>query len=162
MYNFITFRTYDSVDEYVKKLNYQDIATKIKQYNIDSYLDTSNKGAYLNGDIIDIIKKLLFEYDGEYYDLVSFAIMPNHIHMLILPKQKLSVIMKMLKGNSAININKLLDKKGRFWAREYYDRVVRDEKQFYNTIEYILNNPIKVNLIDSENRVYCNTDFSRY
>jgi REP element-mobilizing transposase RayT len=158
MYNFITFRTHDSIDEYVRKLNSQNLSTKIKQYNIDNYLDNSTNGAYLNGEIVDIIKDLLFKFDKEYYELIAFAIMPNHIHIVILPKEKLSVIMKMLKGNSSIQINKILNKKGVFWAREYYDKVIRDEKQFYNTIEYVLNNPFKANLEDSKNRIYSNTD----
>ncbi len=161
MYNFITFRTHDSIDEYVHKLNSQNLSTKIKQYNIDNYLDNSTNGAYLNGKIVDIIKDLLFKFDKEYYDLIAFAIMPNHIHIVILPKKKLSVIMKMLKGNSSIQINKILNKKGVFWAREYYDKVIRDEKQFYNTIEYVLNNPFKANLSDSTNRIYSNTGFNR-
>jgi len=48
---------------------------------------------------------------------------------------------------------------GNFWAREYCDKVLRDEKQVDKTIHYILSNPIKANLIDAKERVFHNTDF---
>ena len=154
MLNFITFRTYDSIDEYIKRLSLSDINNKQKQYQIDQYLDNSQNGAYLHKEQIKIIKGILFEYDNVYYELYSFAIMPNHIHLLLLPKIKLSDILKQIKGKSAILLNNSLDKKGTFWAREYYDKVIRDENHLNIVMEYILNNPIKVNLDDSDIRVY--------
>jgi REP element-mobilizing transposase RayT len=160
MYNFITFRTFKSVDEYVKRLSFEDIDTKIKQYKIDKYLDNSNTGSYLYDTKLEIMKNILFENDDIYYDLICFSIMPNHIHILIKPKEKLSKIMQKIKGKSSKLLNKSLEFKGRFWAREYYDKVIRDEKQLNTTIEYILNNPLKANLEDSSYRTYCNTNFS--
>jgi len=154
MYNFITFRTFKSIDEYVKRVSLSNINTKIKQYKIDNYLDNSSKGCYFYNKQIDILKDILFEYDNVDYKLISFAIMPNHIHLLIQPYSKLSKIMQKIKGKSAKILNESLNIKGKFWAREYYDKIIRDEKQFFLTIEYILNNPIKADLQDSESRVY--------
>jgi REP element-mobilizing transposase RayT len=155
MYNFVTFRTYKSIDEYVKKINLLEIDTKIKQYKIDNYLDSSLKGCHLHDKQITILKDVLFEYDNIDYELIAFAIMPNHIHLLLNPYKKLSKIMQNIKGKSAKKINESLNLSGKFWAREYYDKVIRDEKQFNITIEYILNNPIKANLKDAKDRVYC-------
>ena len=80
--------------------------------------------------------------------------MPNHIHMLLSPKSTLSNILQKIKGKSAKQLNESLNKKGKFWAREYYDKIIKDEKQLKVVMEYILNNPIKANLDDAKDRVY--------
>ena len=69
--------------------------------------------------------------------------------------------MKSLKGSSAKLLNESLNMSGSFWAREYYDKVLRDEEQVDKTIRYILDNPVKANLSDVKERVFRNTDFSR-
>jgi REP element-mobilizing transposase RayT len=155
MYNFITFRTYKSVDEYIKKLNSLDMDTKLKQYKIDIYLDCSNNGCYLYNKQITILKNVLYEHNNIDYELVAFAIMPNHVHLLLQPFKKLSEIMRHIKGKTAKKINESLNLNGKFWAREYYDKVIRNDKQFNITVEYILNNPTKANLKDANDRVYC-------
>ena len=81
-YQFITFRTYDSVDEYVTKIQNSNDSQKLKQYKIDQYLDKSTNGAYLSGDIIDIFMDIILQEDENLYDMEILSIMPNHIHML--------------------------------------------------------------------------------
>jgi REP element-mobilizing transposase RayT len=154
MYNFITFRTFKSVDEYLQRLNGLNLSTKEKQYKIDKYLDNSQNGACFYGIVLERMKEILFEFDGVNYELVAFVIMPNHIHIIILPKINLAIIMKNLKGKSGKTLNELLEMSGNFWAREYYDKVIRNEKHLLQTIEYILHNPIKAGLKDAENRVW--------
>jgi len=51
----VTFRTYESVDEYVKNIQNSTDTEKIKQYKIDQYLDRSQNGAYFFDDAIDIM-----------------------------------------------------------------------------------------------------------
>ena len=153
-YQFITFRTNDSLDGYLKKIYTSEEKNSKKQMLADSYLDNSNKGAYLYDNKIDIFKKIIFDKNHELYELVSFAIMPNHIHLLLKQKASLVDIIKYIKGKSAIELNRVLGKNGQFWARDYYDRGIRDNAHFSTIYEYILNNPTKANLIDAEDRVY--------
>jgi REP element-mobilizing transposase RayT len=154
MCNFITFRTHKSVDEYIKRVSNEKIENRVKQYKIDKYLDNSTCGAYFYDNSIAILRDILFEFDTILYQLYCFSIMPNHVHVLFEPKDDLSFIMKRIKGKSAKIINSHLNLCGTFWAREYYDKVIRNQKQFDTTVEYILNNPRKANLQDSEYRVY--------
>ncbi len=153
-YQFITFRTHDSVDEFLFKIRDENISNSKKEYKIDQYLDQSSNGCYLNDEVV----KFLFDYfrnnDQNFYDLVSFCIMPNHIHILFKQNIELSKIMKQIKGTTSFKINKILERKGRFWENNYYDKVIRDEKHFIRTYEYIKNNPIKAGLKDLENRFY--------
>jgi putative transposase len=62
--------------------------------------------------------------------------------------EPLDRIMKRIKGASARYANLELDRTGStFWQKESYDRFVRTERELNNTIAYILNNPVKANLV---------------
>jgi putative transposase len=39
-----------------------------------------------------------------------------------------------------------MDRTGRFWEHESYDRLVRDRNELYRVVQYILQNPVKVGL----------------
>ena len=54
------------------------------------------------------------------------------------------------KGFTARQINKLLGRSGNFWQRDYFDRLVRDEKHFANCVRYIRRNPEKAQLTKKE------------
>ena len=138
-FQFITFRTHDSVDAFVKKLHARYQTSSQKQYAIDQYLDRSPKGAYLNGDVVTLLGDYL-KQDQPLFDLAAYAIMPNHVHLLIKPLQELALVMNQIKGVSAQLINRQLGKKGKFWAAEYFDKLVRDEHHFNIVYEYIRNN----------------------
>jgi len=68
--------------------------------------------------------------------------------MLINPAEELSRIMHGIKSFTAHEINKMLNRKGKVWQDENYDRVIRNEKEFVEKINYIANNPIKAGLAD--------------
>ena len=103
---------------------------------------------------IEIFKQTLLKRDNDLYELIAFAIMPNHIHLLLKQKVSLVNIVKYIKGKSAIELNKTLGRNGQFWARDYYDRAIRNEAHFSTVYRYILNNPLKANLTDAKERVY--------
>ena len=153
-YQFVTFRTYDSLDYYIQKISNLDIDNSKKQYLIDKNLDKSNNGAYFYGDILKLTKEIILSKDGNLFDLVSFVIMPNHIHLLFKEKIKLNEAIKILKGGLSYKINKMLSKKGTFFAKSYYDKIVRDQNQFDLVYSYIQNNPIKSGLSDYKDRYY--------
>ena len=147
-YQFVTFRTYDSVDTYVQNIQNSNELEKIKQYKIDTYLDTSLNGAYFYDEVIDIMIDVILEEDEHLYDMEIVAIMPNHVHMLFKQNSDMSQIMKYLRAKSAIEINRFLKRDGKFWADGYFDKLIRDEKHFETVYNYIKNNPIKAGLQD--------------
>ena len=153
-YQFLTFRTNESVDAYVSKLlDDTELTSGLKQYKIDDYLDTSKNGAYLNDDILEYMYDFLIQNDKIIYELVSFVVMPNHIHVLFKQIKPISDTVKVLKAKSAKDINALLKKSGKFWASDYYDKVIRDEKHFEKVYNYIQNNALKAGL-DIKSRYY--------
>jgi putative transposase len=75
-----------------------------------------------------------------YYDLHAYVIMANHVHLLVLPRVALSRFLKTLKGYTAREANRLLERTGeQFWQAESYDHWVRDEKQGERIKVYIEN-----------------------
>ena len=51
--------------------------------------------------------------------------------------------MQSLKGYTAFQSNRLLERKGEFWAHESYDHYVRDAEEWNRIMGYVLNNPVK-------------------
>jgi len=83
-----------------------------------------------------------------HYELQAFAIMPNHVHLLIYPLVSLDRLTKGLKGTTARQANALLDRTGQpFWQDESFDHWVRDGKQFDRIRAYIENNPVAAGLV---------------
>jgi len=144
IYQFITFRTAASSDPYLLQLYGKTQINAEKQMAIDAYLDLSEKGAYFYTDILRFMFDFLIEEQAALYTLVCFAIMPNHIHLLIQPKERLATVMQKIKGKSAREINKRLNRSGKFWVKDYYDKGIRDERHFRVVYEYIRNNPLKL------------------
>ncbi|MEP0862797.1 MAG: Eco57I restriction-modification methylase domain-containing protein, partial [Ignavibacterium sp.] len=98
--------------------------------------------------IAKIVADALLHFNGERYDLDDWVIMPNHVHLLIKPKQNysLSDIMHSIKSFSAHKINDLQKSKGKVWMHESYDHIVRNEDAFYAIKNYIKKNPEKAKI----------------
>jgi REP element-mobilizing transposase RayT len=94
-------------------------------------------------------------FDGNRYTLWSAVVMPNHVHLLVQPKEmengkwhSLSA-MHSIKSFTAKKVNDLLKREGSVWQDESLDRIIRDEAEFLEKWNYIRNNPIKNGLVDS-------------
>jgi len=153
-YQFVTFRTYESLDDFIKKIRSEKISSSLREYKIDQYIDHSPKGRYLNDEVLDYLYNYFLDKDKELYELIAFSIMPNHVHMLFKQNTELSKTMKQIKGATAFGINKIMHRKGIFWEENYYDRVIRDEMHFSQVYDYIAYNAAKVGLDDARERFY--------
>jgi REP element-mobilizing transposase RayT len=87
------------------------------------------------------------ESQRRFYDLWAWVVMPNHVHMLILPRVALAQITHWIKGTTAREANLLLGRTGEpFWQHESYDHWVRNEKEFQRVVAYIERNPVSAGL----------------
>ena len=122
----------------------------------DALHSTSHGSFYLQEDrVAEIVANSIRYHDGEWFDVIAFCIMPNHVHLVIVPYEKseetdysLSKIMHNIKRNSAKQANQILGRTGIFWQHESYDHVVRDSVELERIIKYVLNNPVKAGLVD--------------
>lgn len=92
-YQFITFRTCDSSDDFLARnadnlKNYQQY-----QLAVDDHLDLSSQGTYLSGSVLIYLSTQFKNSDKIDYTLVAFAIMPNHVHLLLKPLISLPLLM---------------------------------------------------------------------
>ena len=107
---------------------------------------------FLNENCIQILLRVLDEYAKKCsIEIIAFAVLPDHMHLLISPKSQkhtISGFMKSIKGKSAIEINRVTERKGRLWQHQFLDRIVRSKEDYRLHIEYIHYNPIKHGLCD--------------
>jgi len=82
-----------------------------------------------------------------YYDLHSYVVMPNHVHVLLSPLTNASKLLQSVKGFSAREANKILTRSGEpFWQPESYDHWVRDAAEFERIRRYIEEHPVRAGL----------------
>ena len=153
-YQFVTFRTLDSVDGFLQGLFLQDLPNDMKQASVDRYADSSVSGAYLNDDVLVCLSDFLLANKGGWYELVAFAVMPNHVHVLFKSNMPLPRVMQFIKGGSAKLINALMGRSGHFWAKNYYDKSIRDQAHFDCVYRYIKHNPMVLSEANQAKRFY--------
>jgi REP element-mobilizing transposase RayT len=91
-------------------------------------------------------------FDGKRYLLGDYIIMPNHIHVLIVPGENhpLGKILQSWKSFSAKAINRKMARTGALWQKESFDHIIRNREQLNRLREYIAENPVKAKLRDGE------------
>ena len=120
---------------------------------IERWLDAGHGACLLRRrDCAEIVAETLRHFEGERVIMISSVVMPNHVHALFVQNLEwpLEELLKSWKRFTAREINKLLARSGPLWQRDYFDRLVRDEKHFANCVRYIRRNPEKANLGEDE------------
>jgi hypothetical protein len=56
--------------------------------------------------------------------------------------------MEAVKVGSTLRINKAREASGRFWQPRFFDRALRRLKEYYETVEYIHQNPVSAGLVE--------------
>ncbi len=117
---------------------------------LDRRLDTPRTGPlYLAQETVAeaVRATLLKGVRLRYFELGAWAILPNHVHLLLLPTIDPSRLLKSLKGASARQANRLLGRTGEgFWQAESYDHWVRNDEEWRRIAAYIEENPVRAGL----------------
>lgn len=120
--------------------------------------ETSQPSWLLEKDIAELVQDNLKYHHSKRYELICYTIMSNHVHIIIRPLIdgegnyfSLAAIMKWHKNYTALKANEILKRSGRFWNHENYDHFIRDDKELYRIIKYILINPVKGRLVNKMN-----------
>jgi REP element-mobilizing transposase RayT len=121
---------------------------------IDEWMDAGYGSCLLrDSGHAEIIKNVLLYFESERTAMLSFVIMPNHVHALFALKDewKLETILHSWKRNSSVQINRQGGSEGTpLWQKDYFDRLIRDERHFENCVRYIRRNPEKAKLQPGE------------
>lgn len=160
-YVFVTFRLHDSLPQEKVQWLREEKERWLKQHPqpwnekvtkeyinkfgkaVDQWLDNNYGNCLLKKQSNrKIVEDALLFFDGKRYDLVTFVVMPNHVHILMKIKEgnELTEIMRSIKSFTAKSINKNENRTGPVWQSESYDRLIRDQKHFENIVRYIIAN----------------------
>jgi putative transposase len=117
------------------------------------------------------------------FDLWAYVIMPNHVHLLIWPKEKsyeIAEIQRCIKGRTSHSYSEWLignnpgqyetflvndrgKKQYRFWQRGGgFDRNLWNNRPIYDSIMYIENNPVRKGLIGKASEWEWSSAFTGY
>jgi putative transposase len=120
-----------------------------RRKRMESYLDRGLGECWLRQPAIaELTEGALRFFDGERYRLGAWVVMPNHVHLLLeVWDVPLSELVKSWKDFAAKKANKLLQRQGAFWEREYMDTLIEDEEHRQTAVRYIENNPTKAKLV---------------
>ena len=123
------------------------------------------KDFFRNPEFAEILQSQLLHYEENYnYNLIAYAILPDHYHALIKlsEENQISRILYAIHSYSSKLINESLDRKhsGKIWQGNAFDEVIKSENMYYQKLAYILFNPWKENLVDNplDNYKFSNID----
>jgi REP element-mobilizing transposase RayT len=95
-----------------------------------------------------IVASALMFFDGQRCEMLSFVVMPNHVHVLTCPIEPhtLSQLLHSWKRHTSREINKRMGTGGTLWLDENFDHIVRSHEQLDHFRNYIHDNPKKARL----------------
>ena len=159
----ITFRLADSVPADVIAAWKSELALKGREATsdprcaelrerIERYAGQGHGACRLRDErIAGQVEDALLHYDGVRYRLLSWVIMPNHVHAMIetTPGFPLEAVVHSWKSFTAKQVNKILGRSGQVWEEDYFDRYIRDKNHLSTVVDYIEQNPVKAGLVDT-------------
>jgi REP element-mobilizing transposase RayT len=127
----------------------QDTLKKTSTKAVEHLLDAGHGSCALRDTrVAEMVANALKFWDGKRYRLLSWCLMPNHVHVLfrLLPGERLAAIVGSWKSLTAKEANRILGRSGTFWQREYWDTLIRNEEHLHRAVLYIEANPERAGL----------------
>ena len=85
------------------------------------------------------------------YELDTYVVMPNHVHVLPTPWIPMERVTGGIKGVSARNANAALGRTGQhFWEDESFDHWIRNDIELRRIRIYIERNPVTAGLVEQQ------------
>ena len=123
---------------------WQDELKRLFQDRVDQWLDAGHGDCILEtSKVRNVVEDALLHFDGERYRIDSFVVMPNHVHVLVVPLKGhlLSDIVKAWKSYTGHRIVKHFGAASPVWQKEYFNHIVRSPESLEHFRNYICENP---------------------
>jgi REP element-mobilizing transposase RayT len=116
-----------------------------RRNELEAYLDKGRGACHLRRpEVAALVEDAIRLFHGARYDLLGWAVMSNHVHALFnVDSVPMATILESWKKHTSSRANRLLSRRGPFWAPDYLDIYMRNEEHQRKTIRYIENNPTK-------------------
>lgn len=151
---FVTFQLLDAFpaalrSEWAALLAIEDQSEqrkKSKEKSLSS-ISTGGGASVICGvaELATLVDGALRYHHGKLYDLRAWVVMVNHVHVLFKVGEKpMSQVIADWKEYTARAANKVLGRRGHFWAKDFWDTYMRDSAHELRARNYIENNPVKL------------------
>lgn len=84
-------------------------------------------------------------------NVLCWVLMPDHWHGMIElhAGKNLAQCVNRAKSASAIQCNRFLKRRGRFWQKAFHDHALREEEELKDVARYVVANPLRAGLVRS-------------
>jgi REP element-mobilizing transposase RayT len=96
----------------------------------------------------ELLDKALQSFNGRQFELLSWVIMPSHVHLLTGTNSgyNMAQVLLALMDWTEEQFAERLKTSGRVWSRQYREQLIRDEEHMYAAIEFIHSDPVRAGL----------------
>ena len=118
---------------------------------VERYLSSGHGCCALrDGAVATAVGQVLEHDHGTRYNLHLYAIMPNHLHVIVSPKtgETMKEIVDQWKSVSAHRIAKLAALSAPIWQPDHYSRIIRTPEEYRRQADYVWHNPDVAGLAD--------------
>ena len=123
----------------IESEGYPSFVTTKTEKNIAYFKDSMNAESVISAIYFCREKGLMY--------LLSFVVMPDHSHIIFMPRKKdISQIMHSIKSYTANKINKLLKRRGNVWQQSFWEYKIPNREILLQKVRYIHNNPVRKGL----------------
>jgi REP element-mobilizing transposase RayT len=97
-------------------------------------------------EVIEILLDLRTKLN---FNLYAYCLMPDHFHTIIGGGDSSKSLSEICGSFKSIT-NRAYWKygRGKLWQRQFYDHIIRNEEDFFETIHYIKQNPVRKGLVE--------------
>lgn len=116
---------------------------------IEQWLDAGHgSGVLRDPRCARIVGEALAFFESTRCTQLAWVVMPNHVHTLFVLHEpwKLETMVHSWKRHAAREINRLCERTGALWQKDYFDRLIRDPVHLANCVRYVRRNPEKARL----------------
>jgi putative transposase len=113
----------------------------------------------------NLLRETILHYSNSDYFLHAYVIMPDHVHLLVVPKRTLEKAVQLTKGGFSFRAKRELAWKFDIWQPGFSDHRIRDEEDWKRHLDYIRWNPVAERLVGVGEQyphiAFPNPDFSQ-
>ena len=79
--------------------------------------------------------------------ICAYCLMPDHVHAILFPQEETTISDVMMRFKVAAT-RRIRPIRGRaFWQARFYDRVLRNRREYDETLDYMHMNPVRRELV---------------
>jgi putative transposase len=96
-----------------------------------------------------VVHHLVAETDRSKASLYAYCVMPDHVHVLLMPFEGASVIsfVQSVKSRTTRDFWNISGRR-KLWQRGFHDHILRNDEDVERIGAYILANPVRAGLVD--------------